>query len=180
MSAAEIAGRAAPSVEEIPGETGSALVVTSHEAPVRAAFYNERYELTRGVTSMTLHNLALDQNRALPGPDSNLNGSHAWTCAGSIADSVAFLETLPRNEEPPDLALPPDQGNGFSASQQRLAEMIGRRSCATFSGVEQSGLGTSRDLVLIGIGALFSFGLEIAIDATRRRREGTPASDTSS
>jgi hypothetical protein len=168
LSAAEIAGRAAPAGADIPGTT-SALVLTSHGDEPRTAYYNERYELTRGVTAMTLTNLALDENRTLPGPDSNLNGSHAWTCAGSVAKTVGFVASLGRDDPPTDLAIPPDNGNGFSASQARLSDILGRRTCASFTAVEQSGLGTSRDLVLIGIGALFSVGLEIAMGAYRRR-----------
>jgi hypothetical protein len=162
LSAAEVAGRARDVGDELPGLQND-VDISSHG---RHAGYEPRYQLTRGVTSVQLHGMSLDDGSSLPGPDANLEGRQAWTCTSKVLDSVGFIDALRPGDAPPDLAIARDANTGvYSLSTGRIGEVLGEPSCNTLAAVEESSLGTRRDFALIGIGALFSLGIERLVAA---------------
>lgn len=162
LSAAEIAGRANDVGGPLLGPMND-IVVTSAD---RQAGYESRYESTRGVSSIALSGMSLDQEASLPAPDANLNGTHAWSCSSQAIDDIRFIDSLKPEDDQPDLGIPRDHNTGaYSLSAARMAEVLGRPTCATLAALEESSRGPRRDLALIAIGAVFSLGIERLVAA---------------
>ena len=178
LSAASLAGRTAESrtaMSDIKG--GKNLVVVSSREPPLYAYYNHKYEVTRGVASVQLGSNTLDEGATNPAPDATLGGNDAWTCSSTPADTVGIVQTL---GEVRDRDVLPDvvvgsgtEDGGFSLSTERVDELLAQNNCATSVVIDEPKTGPRRDLALIMIGALFSFGVELLLSGFRRRDVAT-------
>jgi hypothetical protein len=169
LSAAELTG-AATDEDSPPGGDLGFFVVSSEETGLHT-YYDPTLEVTRGVTSLTLGRYTLQEGATIPGPDSNLGGSPAWTCRTSIADSLGRADQLKPGSQAPDMVLGDPNDSTLAFSHERIDEILDQQTCASFVAIEGPGAGTKRDLALMGVGAMFSLGIELLLSGVRRRRE---------
>jgi hypothetical protein len=167
LSAREILGDAVKDVTTLPGSK-SALVVSSKETKLEA-YYRAEYETTRGVTSIELGSSALRTDLSQPAPDTNVRGAPSWTCSSTPPRSLATLDTIDA-DDPPEILQGEESG---ALSTSRLGAAIKQKTCASYTVVEQSGAAVSRDITGLLIGALFSFGVGLFLEGTRRSRRAT-------
>jgi hypothetical protein len=132
------------------------------------AYYDERFEVTRGVTSLELDDNTLLEGSAIPAPNANLGGAQAWTCRSSITQEVDWTPRQP-DDPAPDVYAMLDPAATFSLSDHRVAEILRQRTCASFVAVEAAGFGTRRDLVLIALGTVIALGVELTRSGLTRR-----------
>lgn len=153
----------------------SFFVVESQEAGLRA-YYNSRFEVTRGIATVDLGSNTL-QDGASTSPNANLAGRPAWTCRSSIPDPrYGVTDELPPLSAAPDVIVTRENDGTPAYSSQRIDEILGQETCASFVAVDGPRAGPLRDLVLIVIGALFSIGVELLLSsfvAGRRHRRLT-------
>ena len=171
LSTAQLAGKAVESRSALPATSFNLFVVASEDADLYA-YYREGFEVTRGVTSLDLGDLALEEGATFPSPNANLGGAPAWTCRSSIPRSYGFRRPDP-GAEAQDVYAPADVVNGggtTSFSDSRQAEILGQSTCASFVAVEAASAGTRRDLLLIAVGTIIALGAELLISGLRRRR----------
>lgn len=157
----------AVALRETPPGPQTFFTVSSDEAALHA-FYNKRFEVTRGVMTLSLNSHTVDDAATLPGPDTNFGGAPAWTCRTSVAtENDPLVNRQPGDPMSTDILFAPQGKPAYSA--ERLSELLQQRTCASYVAITPSGAGAIRDLVLISIGALFSLGIELALSGTRRR-----------
>lgn len=180
LSTAQLAGKAVESRASLPAGPFSVFVVASEEADL-FAYYNERFEVTRGVTSLDLGDLALEEAATFPAPNANLGGAPAWTCRSSIPQSYGYERRDP-GADAGDVYAPAEVVNGggtTSFSDSRQAEVLGQSTCASFVAVEAASAGTRRDLLLIAVGTVIALGVELVIAGLHRRRPDSRATRSS-
>lgn len=171
LSSAQLAGKAVESRTALPDDSFSVFVVASKDAGLYA-YYNERFEVTRGVTSLDLGDLALEESATFPAPNANLAGAPAWSCRSSIPRSYGYERRDPGSDAG-DVYAPEDVVNGggtTSFSDSRQAEILDQSTCASFVAIEAASAGTRRDLLLIAVGTIIALGAELLISGLRRRR----------
>jgi hypothetical protein len=172
LSAVQMEGEATP-LEEAPGGRLSFFVVSSTSADLHA-YYRTEYEVTHGVTSLTMPGHTLQDGVSLPAPNANLGRSPAWTCRTTIPDGLAFLPNTRPGDAAVDVNQAPSNDGTFALSDARIAEILEQETCASFVAIESTGAGTRRDFVLMAIGALFALGIELFLSGLRRRRTELP------
>lgn len=175
LSAAQLAGTAVESRSALPDDSFSVFVVSSEDAGLYA-YYNERFEVTRGVTSLDLGDLALEESATFPAPNANLGGAPAWTCSSSIPRSYGYERGDP-GADARDVYAPADVINGGGAtsfSDRRQAEILDQSTCASLVAVEAASARTRRDLLLIAVGTVIALGVELLISGLRRRPRPRP------
>jgi hypothetical protein len=171
LSSAQLAGTAVESRSALPDDSFSVFVVASEDAGLYA-YYNERFEVTRGVTSLELGDLALEESATFPAPNANLAGAPAWTCRSSIPRSYGYARR-DRGADAGDVYAPEDvvnSGGTTSFSSDRQAEILDQSTCASFVAVEAASARTRRDLLLIAVGTVIALGVELLISGLHRRR----------
>jgi hypothetical protein len=171
LSSAQLAGKAFESRSALPDDSFSVFVVASEDAGLYA-YYNERFEVTRGVTSLELGDLALEESATFPAPNANLAGAPAWTCRSSIPFSYGYARRE-RGADAGDVYAPEDvvnSGGTTSFSDNRQAEILDQSTCASFVAVEAASARTRRDLLLIAVGTVIALGVELLISGLHRRR----------
>jgi hypothetical protein len=176
LSAAELTG-AATDEDAPPGGDLGFFVVSSEETGLHT-YYDPTLEVTRGVTSLTLGRYTLQEGATVPAPDANLGGAPAWTCRTSIADSLGRADRLEPGNPAPDMVLGDPNDSTLAFSHERIDEILDQQTCASFVAIEGPGAGTKRDLALMGIGAMFSLGIELLLSGVRRRREEDGATES--
>lgn len=173
LSTAQLAGETVESRSSLPDRTFNLFVVSSDEANL-FAYYSEQFEVTRGVTSLDLGDLEMEEGSTLPSPNANLAGAPAWTCRSSIPSKYS-VERLAPGTDAGDVYSPYDvidRGGTVSFSASRQAEILAQSSCASFVAVEPASAGTRRDLLLIAVGTVIALGVELLISGFRRRPAG--------
>ncbi len=173
LTASRVLGEAAKTVESLPGAGGSLFVVSSRD-PGWHALYNPDYEVTRGVTTLSIGDYSVDASLSLPAATTSIGGTPAWTCHSAIVGTVDFLDNLKPGDQAPDFVLSPNGAAAAFAGDQ--AEGItAQSSCGSLVALTDPGYGTRRDLLLILVGALFSFGIELLLSGVRRREAASPS-----
>jgi hypothetical protein len=64
----------------------------------------------------------------------------------------------------------------FSFSDERVAEILRQRTCASFVAIEAAGAGTRRDLLLLAVGAIIALGIELVLSGLKRHGSDEPSS----
>jgi hypothetical protein len=171
LSAREIRGGAVEDVQTLECTTSnpcSIFTVSSQETGLEA-YYAAEYETTRGLTSIELGSNALKSDLSRPAPDANVRGAPTWSCstrAGRSVDTIEFADP----ERPPDI-LELEQGGASGAwSARQLGTAIGEKTCASFAVIEHASVAVTDDVAGLLIGALFSFGVGLFLEGTRRTR----------
>jgi hypothetical protein len=165
LSAQEIRQKAVD-IHEEPPPPRSILEVASDK---RRAYYLPELETTRGVTAAELGANTLRTDLSQPPPDGNVRGVPSWTCATRPVRSFRILETVDPGERPGLVEGASPDATG-AVSVRHLGTAVTERNCATFAVVEESGAQFRRDLVLLGLGALFSLGMTLIAEPFLRRR----------
>lgn len=172
LSTAQLAGLAKASPSDLPSDNANLFVVSSKQ-PRLYAYYEEAFEVTRGVTSLELDDHTLQEGASLPAPNANLGGAPAWTCRSTIPQSFRYGRLKPGDPAGDVFALLQNDAT-FSFSDQRLAQILRQRTCASFVAIEASSAGTRRDLLLIVVGTIIALGIELLLSGVKRRRPGHP------
>jgi hypothetical protein len=170
LSTAQLAGRAAASPSDLPSDNANLFVVSSKKPPLYA-YYDEGFEVTRGVTSLELGDHTLQEGASLPAPNANLGGAPAWTCRSTIPQSFRYGGLKPGDPAEDVFALLQNDAT-FSFSDQRLAQILRQRTCASFVAIEAASAGTRRDLLLIAVGTVIALGIELLLSGVKRSRLG--------
>jgi len=169
LSTAQLRGKAVIGADaELPGRK-SLIVVTSRSTGLRAS-YRAKDEVTRGVTSLDLEGHTLDEGATLPAPDANLGGVPAWTCRSTPPEKLTSVFTTAPGDPAEDVYSTLDTSGTVALSDARMAELLDQRTCASYVAIESSAAGIRRDLLLMGVGALFAGGIELTLSGLHRPR----------
>lgn len=181
ISGASLEGLDEPSVTKLEASARQGLFIVSGaasgEGTKRYAYYDPRFEITRGVTVLKFEN-ALTEEDSRPTPDANFSGSPAWTCRSTVAYKLHLLKEgdaagtkeAERIRDKPFFSTA-DSGQGtYSLSRSRIDEVLAQDDCAAQVEVEAASAGRQRDAWLLFVGALFSAGTGFLTTSIRRRR----------
>jgi hypothetical protein len=166
LSAQEVLGRAVEDVNQLEGPS-SIFVVSSEETGLEA-YYSTEYEITRGVTSVSLGSSSMRGELSAPGPDANVRGATSWTCSSTPPKSAGILETVSRGENPEIVEGAGENATG-ALSTTRLGTAVGARTCASYAVIDEPKASVNRDFTLLLVGAVFSIGVGVALDGLRRK-----------
>lgn len=128
-----------------------------------AARYDRGLETTFGVTTVVVRDGDVLGEASLPGPDLSSEGHPTWVCR-TAPPTVAPLRRERRRT--PDVALA-RRGGVFSRSY--LAQALGS-DCSSVAVIVKSDAGSTRDLVVLVLGAFFSLGAAIIVESALDRR----------
>ncbi len=170
LATAHLQGKAVVGGEDgdLPGRENF-FVLTSPTTQLRAN-YRPQYEVTRGVTSLDLKGHTIDAGATLPGPDANLGGTPAWTCRSNVPKDLKTIYSTDAGDPAADVYSTLTALGTVALSDARLAELLDQRTCASYVAIDSSAAGVRRDLLLMGVGALFAAGIELTLSGLRRRR----------
>ena len=167
LTAARVLGLAGREEAPEPEEGAGSLFVVSSTSPEWHAYYNPDWEVTRGVMTLDTADYTLDDSLSQPAPTTDIQGAPAWTCRSSIVGAIDFLGALPPDSPAQDYVVTGD-GEGVFGGEW-IDDVTDQSSCGAFVVLDDPGHGTRRDLLLILVGALFSFGIELLLSGMRRR-----------
>ncbi len=176
ISGASLEGLDEPNAEALDGSGQQGLFVVSttgdEDHDPQYAYYDPRFEITRGVTVLDLDGRLAEQG-SRPTPDANFSGSPAWTCRSTVASKRVFLDSedaeAAADGEPFFGTVTTGDGT-YALSRSRIDEVLAQSDCAAGVEVEARSAGSQRDALLLFVGALFSAGTGFLTTSIRRRR----------
>jgi hypothetical protein len=163
LSARETLGQVAEDTKDL--QDLSIFTIASVETGLKA-YYQANYETTRGVTSLELGSKLLKSDISRPAPDVTVQGIPTWTCS-STPYQVNLLRYAQAKHKVADVVIG-NAGDG-ALSARRLGQDVSRTTCASYAVLEEARAQTSRDIVALLIGALFSVGVGLILEGMRRR-----------
>ncbi len=179
ISGASLENLAEPSITELEDARRQGLfIVSSGAATPQFAYYDPRFEITRGVTALSLQE-GLVEDESQPAPDANFSGAPAWTCRSKVARELRVLEDEAAKDPPVKgqrdtddsfFAISTTQGGTYALSGDRIDEVLEQKDCAARVKINAPSSGYSRDVLFLFVGALFSTGAALLTSSVRRRR----------
>jgi hypothetical protein len=168
MTGARVAGLAAPIGTPLDEDEAGSFFEISSDAAGQHAAYNPDFEVNHGVTVLRLGDYTVDGSLSAPAPTSNLKGLPAWSCSSSNVPPVSYINYTNPGDSATDYMVKLNGAGGvFSAA--RIDAQLDQPSCGSLVAIDDPSFGTRRDLLLLLIGALFSFGVEVMLSASQRR-----------
>ena len=119
--------------------------------------YDPALEVTHGTSMVSVKGGEVTPDASLPTPASLVNGDPAWTCQ-SLAESTGSL-TGARRGQLPDVVVG-TRGAGYS---EGVIERSAAGNCRAVAAIAEDSAAYTRDLVLLGVGAVTSLGITLVV-----------------